>query len=93
MNIKRGLKIAGLSLLAVLLILVASIWMVVGTQSGSQWALARLPGLQLENFQGRLGGQWSADRLLWLQGEDRVEVQALAFDWTPGCLLKMTLCI
>ncbi|WP_122754559.1 translocation/assembly module TamB domain-containing protein [Pseudomonas viridiflava] len=93
MNIKRGLKIAGLSLLAVLLILVASIWLVLGTQSGSQWALDRVPGLQLENFQGRLGGQWSADRLLWLQGEDRVEVQALAFDWTPGCLLKMTLCI
>ncbi|MCO5366451.1 translocation/assembly module TamB domain-containing protein [Pseudomonas alliivorans] len=93
MNIKRGLKIAGLSLLAVLLVLVASVSLVLGTQSGSQWALARVPGLQLENFQGRLGGQWSADRLLWVQGEDRVEVQALAFDWTPGCLLKMTLCI
>ncbi|MEE5036770.1 translocation/assembly module TamB domain-containing protein [Pseudomonas alliivorans] len=93
MNIKRGLKIAGLSLLAVLLVLVASVSLVLGTQSGSQWALARVPGLQLENFQGRLGGQWSADRLLWVQGEDRVEVQTLAFDWTPGCLLKMTLCI
>ncbi|MEE4996787.1 translocation/assembly module TamB domain-containing protein [Pseudomonas alliivorans] len=93
MNIKRGLKIAGLILLAVLLVLVASVSLVLGTQSGSQWALARVSGLQLENFQGRLGGQWSADRLLWVQGEDRVEVQALAFDWTPGCLLKMTLCI
>ncbi|MEE4954725.1 translocation/assembly module TamB domain-containing protein [Pseudomonas alliivorans] len=93
MNIKRGLKIAGLSLLAVLLVLVAGVSLVLGTQSGSQWALARVPGLQLENFQGRLGGQWSADRLLWVQGEDRVEVRALAFDWTPGCLLKMTLCI
>ncbi|MEE5135390.1 translocation/assembly module TamB domain-containing protein [Pseudomonas alliivorans] len=93
MNIKRGLKIAGLSLLAVLLVLVASVSLVLGTQSGSQWALARVSGLQLENFQGRLGGQWSADRLLWVQGEDRVEVRALAFDWTPGCLLKMTLCI
>ncbi|PHN56047.1 translocation/assembly module TamB domain-containing protein [Pseudomonas viridiflava] len=93
MNIKRGLKIAGLSLLAVLLVLVAGVSLVLGTQSGSQWALARVPGLQLENFQGRLGGQWSADRMLWVQGEDRVEVRALAFDWTPGCLLKMTLCI
>ncbi|MEE5078390.1 translocation/assembly module TamB domain-containing protein [Pseudomonas alliivorans] len=93
MNIKRGLKIAGLSLLAVLLVLVAGVSLVLGTQSGSQWALARVPGLQLKNFQGRLGGQWSADRLLWVQGEDRVEVRALAFDWTPGCLLKMTLCI
>ncbi|EPN39809.1 hypothetical protein A242_24255, partial [Pseudomonas syringae pv. actinidiae ICMP 19095] len=59
----------------------------------SRWALARVPGLQLENFQGRLGGQWNAERLVWQQGEDRVEVQAVAFAWTPACLLKMTLCI
>ncbi len=56
-------------------------------------ALARVPGLQLENFQGRLGGQWRADRLLWQQGEDRVEVQSADFEWSPACLLKMTLCI
>ncbi|EPM95009.1 hypothetical protein A259_33051, partial [Pseudomonas syringae pv. actinidiae ICMP 19070] len=30
---------------------------------------------------------------MWQQGEDRVEVQAVAFAWTPACLLKMTLCI
>lgn len=93
MNIKRTAKIAGVSLIALLLLVIVSASLLLGTQAGSRWALASVPGLQLENFQGRLGGQWSAERLVWQQGEDRVEVQAVDFAWTPACLLKMTLCI
>ncbi|AHG41405.1 hypothetical protein N018_14875 [Pseudomonas syringae CC1557] len=90
---KRGAKIVGLSLLGLLLLVIVGAGLLLGTQSGSRWALTRIPGLQLDNFQGRLGGQWSADRLIWQQGEDRVEVQSADFAWTPACLLKMTLCI
>ncbi|MFA0928134.1 translocation/assembly module TamB domain-containing protein [Pseudomonas syringae pv. tagetis] len=93
MNIKRGLKVTGLSLIALLLLALVGVGLVLGTQAGSQWALARVPGVHLENFQGRLGGQWSAERLVWQQGADRVEVQSVDFAWTPACLLKMTLCI
>ncbi|KPB76408.1 hypothetical protein BTW15_09440 [Pseudomonas syringae pv. tomato] len=93
MNIKRTAKIAGVSLIALLLLVIVSASLLLGTQAGSRWALTSVPGLQLENFKGRLGGQWSAERLVWQQGEDRVEVQAVDFAWTPACLLKMTLCI
>ncbi|MCF5226829.1 translocation/assembly module TamB, partial [Pseudomonas syringae] len=93
MNIKRTAKIAGVSLIALLLLVIVSASLLLGTQAGSRWALTSVPGLQLENFHGRLGGQWSAERLVWQQGEDRVEVQAVDFAWTPACLLKMTLCI
>ncbi|WP_025390055.1 translocation/assembly module TamB domain-containing protein [Pseudomonas syringae] len=93
MHMKRGAKIVGLSLLGLLLLVIVGAGLLLGTQSGSRWALTRIPGLQLDNFQGRLGGQWSADRLIWQQGEDRVEVQSADFAWTPACLLKMTLCI
>ncbi|WP_440062892.1 translocation/assembly module TamB domain-containing protein [Pseudomonas syringae] len=93
MNIKRTAKIAGVSLIALLLLVIVSASLLLGTQAGSRWALASVPGLQLENFHGRLGGQWSAERLVWQQGQDRVEVQAVDFAWTPACLLKMTLCI
>ncbi|RMS92659.1 translocation/assembly module TamB domain-containing protein [Pseudomonas coronafaciens] len=92
-NIKRGAKAVGLGLIVLLALLVIGVWLLLGTQAGSGWALARVPGLQVENFQGRLGGQWHADRLIWQQGEDRVEVQSPEFEWTPACLLKMTLCI
>jgi len=89
----RGLKIAGLALVAILALLLVALWSVLGTQAGSRWALGQVPGLSVENFQGRLGGQWSADHLLWQQDGSRVELNAPIFDWSPGCLLRMTLCI
>lgn len=89
----RGVKIAGLTVLAILAVLLLALWTVLGTQAGSRWALGRVPGLSVENFQGHLGGQWSADHLLWQQGSSRVELQAPLLDWSPACLLRMTLCI
>ena len=90
---KRGLKIAALALLALVLLLVLSISAILGTQAGSRWALSLVPGLSVENFQGRLGGQWSADHLLWQQGSSRVELSKPIFAWSPLCLTRMTLCI
>ncbi|MBC3301213.1 translocation/assembly module TamB [Pseudomonas sp. SWRI18] len=89
----RGVKIAGLAVVAILAVLLLALWTVLGTQAGSRWALGRVPGLSVENFQGHLGGQWSADHLLWQQGGSRVELQAPLLDWSPACLLRMTLCI
>ncbi|KMM86306.1 translocation and assembly module TamB [Pseudomonas taetrolens] len=89
----RGLKIAGLVLLAVVMLVVIALGLVLGTQAGSRWALSQVPGLQIDNFAGRLWGQWSADHLLWEQGTSRVEVNRPIFAWSPGCLTRMTLCI
>ncbi|WP_308907691.1 translocation/assembly module TamB domain-containing protein [Pseudomonas canadensis] len=89
----RGVKIAGLAVVAILAVLVLALWTVLGTQAGSRWALGRVPGLTVENFQGYLGGRWSADHVLWQQDNSRVELQAPQFDWSPACLLRMTLCI
>ncbi|WP_426214903.1 translocation/assembly module TamB domain-containing protein [Pseudomonas sp. DWRC2-2] len=89
----RGVKIAGLAVVAILAVLLLAVWSVLGTQAGSRWALGRVPGLTVENFQGHLGGQWSADHLLWQQDSSRVELKAPTFDWSPACLLRMTLCI
>lgn len=89
----RGVKIAGLAVVAILAVLLLALWTVLGTQAGSRWALGRVPGLHVENFQGHLGGQWSADHLLWQQDSSRVELTAPLFDWSPACLLRLTLCI
>ncbi len=89
----RGVKIAGLAVLAVLAVLLLAVWSVLGTQAGSRWALGRVPGLTVENFQGHLGGRWRADHLLWQQDSSRVELTAPTFEWSPACLLRMTLCI
>ncbi|AOS42184.1 DUF490 domain-containing protein [Pseudomonas sp. St386] len=89
----RGLKITLLALAGVLVALVLALSVVLGTALGSRWALGLVPGLTVENFQGRLGGQWSADHLLWQQDASRVEVDRLIFAWSPLCLARMTLCI
>ncbi|MGE7959579.1 translocation/assembly module TamB domain-containing protein [Pseudomonas sp. NPDC089530] len=90
---KRGLKIAALALLALVALLVLTLASLLGTQAGSRWVLGLVPGLTVENFAGRLGTQWSADRLLWQQDGSRVELEAPTFSWSPACLMRMTLCI
>ncbi|MGY2288556.1 translocation/assembly module TamB domain-containing protein [Pseudomonas sp. SDO528_S397] len=89
----RGLKIAGLTVLAVLALVLLALWTVLGTQAGSRWVLGQVPGLNVEHFQGRLGGQWSADQLVWQQDASQVVLKAPTFDWSPACLLRMTLCV
>nr|WP_301300970.1 translocation/assembly module TamB domain-containing protein [Pseudomonas kilonensis] len=87
------MKITLLALVGVLVAVVLALSVVLGTAFGSRWALGLVPGLTVENFQGRLGGQWSADHLLWQQDASRVEVDRLIFAWSPLCLARMTLCI
>ncbi len=93
LNWRRSLKVAGLVIVSIALLLFITLWLLLGTETGSRWALARVPGLQTENFSGHLAGQWQADHLLWQQDATRIEIDNPALDWSPGCLLKMTLCI
>ncbi|MDR6918072.1 translocation and assembly module TamB [Pseudomonas sp. 3296] len=87
------MKITLLAILALLMLVVLSIASVLGTATGSRWALGFVPGLTVENFQGRLGGQWSADHVLWQQDTSRVELSKVIFAWSPLCLTRMTLCL
>ncbi|WP_136477195.1 translocation/assembly module TamB domain-containing protein [Pseudomonas sp. DG56-2] len=82
-----------LGLLALVLVVLLAVGLILGSQAGSRWALGMVPGLQLETFQGRLAGGWQADRVVWEQGGNRVELVAPVFSWSPSCLLRMTLCI
>nr|WP_256357886.1 translocation/assembly module TamB domain-containing protein [Pseudomonas sp. PDM28] len=75
------------------MLVVLTLATVLGTATGSRWALGFVPGLTLDNFQGRLGGQWSADRVLWQQDTSWVELNQVIFAWSPLCLTRMTLCI
>ncbi|WP_085598513.1 MULTISPECIES: translocation/assembly module TamB domain-containing protein [unclassified Pseudomonas] len=90
---KRGLKITLLAILALVVLVILALAAVLGTQAGSRWALRQVPGLSLEQFDGRLGGQWSAGQLLWQQDGTRIELRGVQFSWSPACLLRMTLCI
>ncbi|MHC8382492.1 translocation/assembly module TamB domain-containing protein [Pseudomonas sp. LB3P14] len=89
----RGLKITLSATLALLMLVILTVATVLGTAAGSRWALGFVPGLTVDNFQGRLGGQWSADHVLWQQDSSRVELNKAIFAWSPLCLTRMTLCI
>jgi len=91
--VKRGLRYALFSLLGLLLALVVSLSLLLGTQGGSRWLVAQVPGLQVDDFAGRLGGSWSATQLRWQQGENSVQVMAPRLEWSPTCLLRLTLCV
>lgn len=82
-----------LILLGLLLLILLAASTVLGTTSGSRWILGTVPGLQVEQFDGRLGGHWRAERLIWEQGGNRVEVESPQMSWSPACLLRLTLCI
>ncbi|MGA4321258.1 translocation/assembly module TamB domain-containing protein [Ectopseudomonas hydrolytica] len=90
---RRLLKGVAVGLLGLMLLVGASLWLLLGSQAGSRWLLQQVPGLQVEGFDGRLGGAWQAEQLIWQQGEMRVELQQLDMAWSPSCLLRLTLCI
>lgn len=90
---RRALKYTGLGLAGLLALLVVLLVWVLGTAAGSRWALGLVPGLAVEGFEGRLGGHWTAEQLRWQQGDDQVLVAGPQFDWSPSCLLRLTLCI
>ena len=93
---RRAARVTGwalLVLLAAVLLIVLAVGAVLGTTSGSRWVLSKVPGVQVEQFEGRLAGRWQAERLVWEQDGSRVAVTSPQMDWSPACLLRMTLCI
>lgn len=93
---RRSVKVISWTLgglLALVLLVVLSVGAVLGTSAGSRWVLGKVPGLQIEAFQGRLGGRWQAQQLIWEQDGTQVIVAEPRMAWSPSCLLQRTLCI
>ena len=57
-----------LGLFGVVASLGLALGLLVGTEAGSRWALGKVPGLEVTDFQGRLAGSWQASRLRWADG-------------------------
>ncbi|MDZ4021318.1 Translocation and assembly module subunit TamB [Pseudomonas sichuanensis] len=78
---------------ALLLLIALALGLVLGSQAGSRWVMELVPGLEVSDFAGKLGGSWQASQLRWVDGQSRIELQAPQLDWSPACLLRATLCI
>lgn len=80
--------------LAVLCAVVGSTLGLLGTEAGSRWVLARVPGLEVIGFSGRLAGQWQAEELRWSDASGlRVSVRAPHLEWRPSCLRRLSVCL
>ncbi|MFJ4441124.1 translocation/assembly module TamB domain-containing protein [Pseudomonas sp. NPDC089422] len=89
----RVLKFILLGVLGSMLLVALVLGVLLGTEGGSRWALGRVPGLTIDDFQGRLAGTWQASHLSWVDGGNNVQVEAPLLSWSPACLLRATLCI
>ena len=74
----RGLKIAGLAVLAVFAVLFLALWTVLGTQVGSRWVLNQIPGLTVDTHFGRL-----VRRFGWTDERDPAKVEAAVATLLP----------
>lgn len=80
-------------LLGLILLLVIAVAALLGTPAGSRAVLSWVPGLNVEGFDGRLAGGFSAKRLEWSDGATHLVLDQPQIDWSPACLLRMTLCL
>ena len=92
-GVKTAVKWSLTGLLSAIALLALLLAVLLVSEHGSRWLMARVPGLSVQGFEGRLATQWHAERLTWQQGESRVEVAAPSFNWSPRCLLRLRLCI
>ena len=85
----------GLGLTMALMLALAGITLgLLATEAGSRWVLARVPGLEVAGFSGRLAGRWQADELRWSDAAgQRLSVQAPRLAWRPSCLLRLAVCL
>ena len=89
----RVLRTLGLSLLAIVLLVALALGAILASEAVGRWLLGQVPGLEVTEFQGRLGGSWQARQIVWADGGNRVELQEPVLSWSPACLLRATLCI
>lgn len=91
---RRLLKGAAIGLSALLLVLGAGLGLLLGTEGGGRWLLARVPGLAVEDFHGYLGGAWRAAGLDWRDDDGtHLRVREPEMAWRPSCLLRAALCV
>lgn len=86
---KRRLRYGLLALLLAL----AAVLALPASEPGSRWLLARVPGLTVEDFRGRLFGDWTAASLRWQSGASRVQVEQLRVVNRLACLRQGALCL
>lgn len=91
MTRSRLIKLLILPVSLLLLLLIPLV--LLSTQSGSQWLLRQVPGLTVQEFNGALLGQWSAEQLEWQDEQTQIQLEQISMAIDLGCLWRAELCV
>lgn len=90
---RRPLLLTLAVLLLVPVLLVTGLILVLRSDDGTRWVIDQVQGLTVEQGRGSLVGVWQARRLHWQGFGVELTVQSPYLDWSPGCLLRKSVCV
>lgn len=92
-RLRNGLLIALAIIILLPLLLVGALLLALRSETGTAWVIDQVPGLDVEQGQGSLLGQWQAQSLKWQGYGVGVRLEAPVVDWSPTCLFSKQLCL
>ncbi|WP_111497748.1 translocation/assembly module TamB domain-containing protein [Marinobacter bohaiensis] len=81
------------SLLALLLLILLTVFLVLRSEAGTAWLLEQVPGLTVEGGRGSVLGRWQAQHVRWQGFGVTADVDQVFLEWSPGCLFTGVLCV
>ncbi|NMT64744.1 translocation/assembly module TamB [Marinobacter orientalis] len=75
------------------LLLLGTLLLALRSETGTAWVIEQIPGLDVQQGQGSLLGQWQAQSLQWQGYGVGLQVAAPFVDWSPTCLFNKQLCL
>ncbi|KPQ02425.1 translocation/assembly module TamB domain-containing protein [Marinobacter sp. HL-58] len=75
------------------LLLVGVLLLALRSETGTAWVIDQIPGLNVEQGQGSLLGQWQARSLRWQGYGVGLVLEEPVVDWSPTCLFSKQLCL
>ncbi|MCL7945047.1 translocation/assembly module TamB domain-containing protein [Marinobacter sp. ATCH36] len=92
-RLRNGLLIALAIIILLPVLLVAVLLLALRSETGTAWVIDQVPGLDVEQGQGSLLGQWQAQSLTWQGYGVGLRLEAPVVDWSPTCLFSKQLCL
>ncbi len=92
-RLRNGLLIALAVIILLPLLLVGALLLALRSEAGTAWVIDQIPGLDVEQGQGSLLGQWQARSLTWQGYGVGLQVDAPVVDWSPTCLFEKQVCL
>ncbi len=92
-RLRNALLVAVAIIILLPLLLVGALLLALRSETGTAWVIDRIPGLQVEQGQGSLLGQWQAQSLTWRGYGVGLHLEAPVVDWSPTCLFDKQLCL